>query len=106
MLRRFNRSVTWKRCASECRACETEKTYMSSGEHAKRMKEGRNEVKREGEVARDQRADSSLLAGRLGAGQAVLQKFDLAVVIGFVFGDMKPFRVIVGAKVAVLFNGR
>ena len=35
------------------------------------------------------------------AGQAGLQEFDLAVVIGFVFGDVEPFAIIIGAEIFV-----
>ena len=39
--------------------------------------------------------------GGFGAGNPALQKFDLAVVIGFVFGDVEPFSEIVHAHIGV-----
>ena len=39
-------------------------------------------------------------------GDAALQEFDLAVVVGFVFGDVKPFGVIVGGKIFVFPDAR
>jgi hypothetical protein len=42
------------------------------------------------------------LFGRgLCAWDAAFQEFDLAVVVGFVFGHVKPFGVIVGGEIAV-----
>ena len=42
-----------------------------------------------------------LLFGRFSAGEAALQEFDLAVVVGLVFGDMKQFGVVLRGEVAV-----
>jgi hypothetical protein len=39
--------------------------------------------------------------GGFGAGDAAFQEFNLAVVIGFVFGNVEPFGVIVGGEVAI-----
>ena len=41
----------------------------------------------------------SLLGCRFCAGKTVLQEFDLAVVVGFVFGNVKPFGVVVRREV-------
>jgi hypothetical protein len=44
---------------------------------------------------------ASLFGSWLRAWKTLFQEFDLAVMIGFVFGDMKPFGVVVGWEVAV-----
>src|SRR5260370_35056930 len=48
-----------------------------------------------------------LLAVRFGSRQAILQEFDLAVVVRLVFTDMKPFAVIIrGSPTPGLVNSR
>jgi hypothetical protein len=42
-----------------------------------------------------------LFGGGFGAGEAGLEEFDLAVVVGFVFGNVEPFAVIIGAEFGV-----
>src|SRR6266446_8578751 len=45
----------------------------------------------------------SLFARGFRAGEAALQELDLAVVVGFVFGDMKPLAIIVRRSPAPVF---
>jgi hypothetical protein len=47
------------------------------------------------------RQPASLFGRWLRAWNALSQEFDLAIVVGFVFGDMKPFGVVVSREVAV-----
>ena len=43
----------------------------------------------------------SSFAGGFGAGEAAFEELDLAVVVGFMFGDVEPFVVIVHAGFGV-----
>src|SRR5689334_11089504 len=47
------------------------------------------------------RALSGLFVGRFGAGKTALQELDLAIVVGFVLGDVEPLRIVVGAPTAL-----
>lgn len=52
-------------------------------------------------VVRQDRCAACLFGGWLRAGKAAFQEFDLAVVVGFVFGDVKPLGVVVRREVTL-----
>ena len=73
-------------------------------EHSAETRSSRVEGSRvEGSRVQEREGRTGLFTGGFGAGETALEEFDLAVVVGLVFGDMKPFAVIVGGSPAPVF---
>ena len=56
-------------------------------------------------LVRQDRSAAFLFGRWLRAGNTAFQEFDLAVVVGFVFGYVKPFGVVVRGEVALCNQG-
>jgi hypothetical protein len=79
--------VEWKKRKRELKRRDTEHAVKWQGRRLP------------SEIAAPERA--RLLRGGLGTGEAALQEFDLAIVVGLVFGYVKPLGVVVPAKIFV-----
>ena len=90
------RSLFWRNCRPSRRAL-SRKARRTSTRLA--VGSGQNSPRR----ALRSRLHVWLFAGGFGTGQAALQEFDLAIVIGFVFGHVEPFAVVVGRSPAPRF---